>query len=221
MHVEVLVEDASGKLLLDSVLPRILGEQAHTHTWRTIPYKGIGRLPKDLRGSSDPARRILLDQLPRILSGYSRSLRGQDAAVVIVVDLDDRDCMAFKKELTDVLAQCSPAPRTLFRIAIEEMEAWLLGDMNAVLEQFPRAKRGVLDSYSQDSVCGTWETLADAVFPGGAAKLKSEGWRRIGEMKCEWAGQIGRRMDIESNSSPSFQAFRRGIERLCGQTDGK
>jgi hypothetical protein len=32
MHFEILVEDASGKLLLDSLLPKILGELGNPHT---------------------------------------------------------------------------------------------------------------------------------------------------------------------------------------------
>lgn len=216
MHFEVLVEDASGELLLRSVLPKILGQLGNPHTWRTHPYKGIGRVPKDLRGKTDPAKRILLDRLPKILAGYGKSLRGSDAAVVVIVDLDDRDCAGFKHELLHTLTRCRPKPRVLFRIAIEEMEAWLLGDKNAILKEFPRAKANILDSYHQDSICGTWEILADAVFPGGAARLKAEGYPRIGDEKCKWASHIGRHVDIESNRSPSLRVLRSGLLKLSG-----
>jgi hypothetical protein len=157
----------------------------------------------------------LLDRLPRILAGYGRSHQGQDAAVLVVVDTDDRDCVEFKQELVRILTNCQPRPRALFRLAVEEMEAWLLGDRAAILREFPRAKAGVLGSYTQDSVCGTWEKLADALFPGGSSALKAEGWPRIGEQKCKWAAQIGRHIDPEANKSPSFHAFRRGLLKLC------
>jgi len=180
MHFEILIEDASGELLLGSLLPKILGKNGDSHTWRTHAYRGIGRLPKDLRGKTDPWRRILLDQLPRILAGYGRSLPSTDAAVVVVVDLDERDCIAFKQELLQIQKRCHPRPKALFRLAIEEMEAWLLGDRNAIVKAFPRAKMHVLHSYRQDSICGTWETLADTLFPGGSPALKAEGYPRIG-----------------------------------------
>jgi len=64
MHVEILVEDASGELLINSLLPKILGNNGDKHTWKTHAYKGIGRVPKDLRGKTDPWKRIILDQLP-------------------------------------------------------------------------------------------------------------------------------------------------------------
>lgn len=216
MHFEILVEDASGELLLNSLLPKILGKHGDSHTWRTHAYRGIGRVPRDLRGMTDPWKRIILDQLPRILAGYGRSLQGTDSAVVVVVDLDDRGCIGFKQQLLQIPRRCRPRPRVLFRLAIEEMEAWLLGDKNAIVKAFPRVRMNVLHSYRQDSICGTWEPLADALFPGGSTALKAEGYPRIGEEKCRWATLIGRHLDVESNLSPSFRVFRFGLLKLSG-----
>jgi hypothetical protein len=134
----------------------------------------------------------------------------------VVVDLDERNCIDFKQELLQIQKRCHPRPNVLFRLAIEETEAWLLGDQKAIVKAFPRAKMGVLHSYRQDSICGTWETLADALFPGGSAALKGEGYPRIGEEKCGWAAQIGRHVDVGANLSPSFRAFRSGVLRLSG-----
>jgi len=94
------------------------------------------------------------------------------------------------------------------------MEAWLLGDRNAILKEFARARAHVLDSYLQDSICGTWEKLADAVFPGGSPALKAEGWPRIGQEKCKWASQVGRNLNVESNLSPSLRAFKHGVLKM-------
>lgn len=216
MHLEVLVEDASGELLLRSLLPKILGQSGGLHTWRFHPYKGIGRIPRDLRGKTDPSKRVLLDRLPKILAGYGLSHQGTEAAVVVLVDLDDRDCIRFKEELLQILRRCHPRPKVLFRIAIEEMEAWLLGDRRAILKEFPRAKVSVIDSYHQDSICGTWEKLADALFPGGSLALRLQGYPTIGQEKCRWATMIGRHLDVESNRSPSLRVFRSGLLKLCG-----
>ena len=81
MHIEVLVEDSSGEKLLTQLLPKILGNQGEPHTWRLKAYKGIGRIPQGLTAKADPAKRILLDQLPRLLQGYGKTL-GIDAVVV-------------------------------------------------------------------------------------------------------------------------------------------
>jgi hypothetical protein len=212
MHVEVLVEDSSGERLLDVLLPKIWGGQGDPHTWRVISYKGIGRLSPDLRTEHDPAKRALLLQLPRILRGYGAT-PGIDA-VVVVVDADARDCKAFLSELQAVAAGCRPAPKTMFRLAIEEIEAWYLGDRDAILEAYPKAKMKAFERYVQDSPCGTWELLADAIHSGGSAAIRKAGWPLPGQLKHEWAQQIGPHLDFDSNLSPSFRKFREGLTRL-------
>ena len=214
MHFELLVEDKSGCIAVDAVLENLLGTNGSPHSWKTHSYKGLGRIPRNLRGQTNPTKRLLLDRLPRVLQGYGKSL-GNWAAVVVVVDLDDRDCIAFKHELLDVLNSCDPRPATLFRIAIEEIEAWLLGDREAVKAAYPRAKDSILDAYSQDGICGTWEVLADAVHVGGSAALAKSGWPTPGVAKCQWAGKIAPHIDPDRNRSPSFQAFRDGVLRLA------
>ena len=215
MHFKLLVEDRSGGIAVDVLLEKILGANGEKHSWELRSYRGIGHIPKDLHRESDPAKRLLLNQLPRILQGYGRSL-DDSAAVVVVVDLDKRDCLAFKRELLAVLNACGPRPATLFRIAIEESEAWLLGDRAAVKAAYPRAKDSILNNYLQDGICGTWETLADAVHAGGAKALTKAGWPGAGEAKCRWAREIAPHMDPDRNRSPSFRAFRDGLRRLAG-----
>lgn len=212
MHIEILVEDSSGEKLLEAVLPKLLGEQGKLHSWRVHAYKGIGRIPKNLNMGGDPAKRILLDQLPKLLRGYGKT-PGIDA-VVVVLDSDQRDCVDFLGELKALAAGCNPAPHTLFRIAIEEMEAWYFGDQQALTAAYPKAKSEVLKRYRQDSVCGTWELLADAIYPGGSAAIKKAGWPLPGQVKHEWAEKIGPLLEPDRNVSPSFGKLRDGLRRL-------
>jgi len=213
MHIEFLVEDSSGEKMLSQLLPKILGGQGAPHTWRIKAYKGVGRIPAGLSVKADPAKRMLLDQLPRLLQGYGKTV-GIDA-VVVVLDTDNRECSAFLTELKSLLANCKPAPHTLFRLAIEETEAWYFGDKQSILQAYPRAKRDVIGRYTQDSVCGTWELLADAVYPGGSAAIKKTGWPLPGQIKHEWAEKITPFMDIDQNTSPSFMKLRDGLLQLA------
>lgn len=215
MHIEFLVEDSSGAKLIEQLVPKVLGESANLHTWRVISYKGIGRLPEGLDSKADPAKRILLDRLPRILQGYART-PGYEA-VVVICDTDGRDCKPFLEELQSISARFSPNITVLFRLAIEEMEAWYLGDRHALTSAYPRARKDVLARYEQDSTCGTWELLADAVHPGGARAARSGGIRVSGPLKHEWAEKIGPVMNVEDNSSASFQKFRDGVRRICSE----
>ena len=216
MHFEVLVEDQSGGIALDVVLEKILGKSGQSHSWRLHPYKGIGRIPANLHAVPNPRKRLLLNHLPRLLRGYGRSLQPGRDCVLVVVDLDTQDCIKLKQDLLGVLQACNPRPTTLFRIAIEEGEAWLLGDRDAVKAAYPNAKDPVLNGYAQDSICGTWEVLADAVHPGGSAPLKRAGYPTAGRAKCDWARNIAPRMDVSRNRSKSFQVFRDGVRRLAG-----
>ena len=216
MHFEVLTEDSSGSVVVEAILEKIFPDSLSIHTWEVYAYRGLGRIPKNLKGQTDPTRRILLDRLPDILEGYGRSLQHWEAAVIVVVDLDHRDCLAFKQELTSLLDKCIPAPSAIVRIAIEEIEAWLLGDRKAVTTAYPLAKTRILNSYVQDGIVGTWEVLADAVHPGGARSLKEKGYPEIGRAKRKWAEEIAPHMDIYQNRSKSFQVFRDGVRRLAG-----
>jgi len=179
--------------------------------FRVARENPIGKIPKGLK-PGDAAKRILLDQLPRVLAGYSRT-PGIDA-VIVVLDSDRHDCKAFLGELVALANTRAPGLRTMFRLAIEEMEAWYFGDREALLQAYPRARKDALDRYVQDSVCGTWELLADAVYQGGSKKVKAAGWPLPGQLKHEWAGRIGPLLVVDRNQSPSFGKLGDGLRRL-------
>lgn len=214
MHFEVLIEDISGKTALEILMPKIIKE----HTSTIHAYKGIGRIPQGLKSTSDPKRRILLDQIPRLIQGYGHTFskypRDYPSTLIIICDLDDRCLSEFRRELLDCLDKCTVKPATYFCIAIEEWESWYLGDINAVKTAYPKAKDVVLSTYRNDSICGTWEKLADAVFPGGAQGLVKLGGQAIGKEKNIWASTIPLHMDIDINQSPSFCYFREKLRSL-------
>ena len=216
MHFEILVEDRSGKTTLDIIVPKMIG---NGDTFRVIPYKGIGRIPKKLSGTTDPRKRILLDRLPALLRGYGKTFSdypaGYPATVIVVCDLDNKCLKAFRDELLGMLRAISPQPETRFCLAIEEGEAWLLGDLPAIFHSYPAARRTVLENYVNDSICGTWECLADAIYAGGANALRNKGWQAVGKEKSTWADRIAPVMDVENNASPSFRYFREKIRLLA------
>jgi len=62
MHFEILVEDQSGKKALDILIPKLIGDG---HTFSVHPYKGIGRIPKNLGDNTDASKRILLTRMSK------------------------------------------------------------------------------------------------------------------------------------------------------------
>lgn len=207
MYFQFLIEDQSSGALVDILMKKI------TQKYTTVQYdcksfRGIGGFTKKNTVKETKTGKILND-LATYMKGFNKSLRGIPAAIIIVLDNDNRDCSEFEKELQDVATKNMIEVDHVFCIAVEEVEAWLLGDEAAVLQAYPQAKIAVLHSYKQDSICGTWEILADAVYPGGYEKMKKECPTFIEKGKCkmEWSTHIGQYMDIRNNKSPSFNYF--------------
>lgn len=213
MYFHFLVEDMSGATLIEILMNKIRNSrddiQFHCHS-----FKGIGGLTKKNTIKETKTGKLLND-LATYLRGFNKSLQGIEAAIFIVVDNDTRDTEAFRNELKSVAEQNRITIDHVFCIAIEEMEAWLLGDAEAVKQAYPSAKLQIVQSYEQDSICGTWELLADAIYPGGLKRFRKEcpTFVEKGKYKNEWAQQIGQYMQIQKNKSPSFQYFIQEISK--------
>ena len=100
-----------------------------------------------------------------------------------------------------------------FEVLIEDQSGSMA--LEVILEKILSANAAVLDNYVQDSICGTWEILADAIYPGGVSRLKSLGYREAGEAKRQWAEEIAPRMNVDRNQSVSFRVFRDGLRALA------
>jgi hypothetical protein len=135
------------KKALDILVPKIVGEK---HTVKVHSYKGVGRIPRNIKDTGNAAKRILLENLPKLLKGYGKTFSNYPmdypAIVFLVCDLDDKCLKFFRQELFGILNQCNPKPKTRFCIAIEEGEAWFLGDLNAVKRAYPRARNKVFSN---------------------------------------------------------------------------
>jgi len=203
MRIHYLVEGESEAAFLKPWLKRAL--PGHQH--KIYPHKGKGALPRDLLEKPDPIRRGLLDQLPATLRAFGRTHDPATDRTLVLVDADQDDCRALKASLIALLETCRPAPRAIFRIAVEETEAFYLGDEPAIRAAFPKFKKAVHRAYEQDSICGTWEVFRDVV-----------GWRH--EAKVKWATMMAPHLGIATsgsalNRSPSFVSFYRAVHALA------
>jgi hypothetical protein len=209
MSVEFFIEDISGKNAMKILIPKLTG---YDNTVKITAYKGLGHIPKGLKPKNNAKKQNLLNDLPRILQGLGKVPSCK--AVIIICDLDDKNKNEFLAELYNIFESCHPKPHTIFCLAIEEFEAWYMGDLNAVRKAYPRAKNNVLNVYVNDSICGTWETLADAIYPGGSKALSKKGKQMVGEQKSLWAKTISPHMNVEENASPSFVEMRSQLRSL-------
>ncbi|MGL4944236.1 MAG: hypothetical protein ACRC46_13725 [Thermoguttaceae bacterium] len=222
LRLEILVEDASGKIVLESLVPKVIGESGSPHRYRIlniqeIKHRVMARMPRHTARTL-PWDEIMFETLTVSLRAYGRSLPPEKGVVVIVVDSDYHDPREFASQLESIAPRLDPAPHAVVCLATEEVEAWLLGDLAAVVEAYPAARQNLLAAYENDSICGTWETLADAVYRGGAAKLTAIGYPELGRVKCQWATKISHFVDVDENDSPSFQNFRDTLRQLTANT---
>lgn len=137
---------------------------------------------------------------------------------MVLLDADEEDCRVLKARLEDVVREVGMTTksavlpglrfRVLNRIAVEELEAWYFGDVEALRAVYPRIspnlaqRRGYRDP---DAISGgTWEALHRLLtyhrysVPG----------------KITLAEQISRHMDPKRNRSHSFQMFMNGLQAI-------
>lgn len=200
MHLEFLVEEPSAEIALQNLVPLILGEDA------TFSVHSYGDKPR------------LLRRLPSRLRGYGHWLPS-DWRVTVLVDCDSDDCLELKAELERMAREASLTTKTaagqggtfhvLNRIAVEELEAWFFGDVEAIVAAYGGVPPtlGSRARYSDpDHVPGgTWEALERV--------LQDAGHHCGGLAKIAAARDISSKMDPERNRSRSFQIFRDGLRQ--------
>lgn len=216
MRIEFLVEDISGSVLIQEIMKKynwqLETEGKESIEYNIKPYKGIGVIKKTKDAKLCKSQQLLSELPKRLRALQYQYIEHPEFAVFIVLDNDKRKTDSFYDELKAVAESNGIKMDYVFCIAVEEMEAWLLGDYNAILTAYPNIKDRIITkypNYQQDSICDTWEMLADMLTPKGFNSFKKDNNTvyDIGKKKTEWAMTIGSHMDIRNNRSPSFQHF--------------
>jgi hypothetical protein len=197
LHIEFLVEEYSAQVVLENILPKMLLAET---SFAVRPF----------RGKPD-----LLKNLPARLKGYKQIPNCQ---VVVLVDRDNDDCQELKTKLEDVardiglvtkssISSCDQCFQVLNRIAIEELEAWFFGDINALVMAYP----GVPVSLASKTKYRDPDAITGGTAEALERVLQRAGYHRGRLEKVKAARDISPHMDPVSNRSQSFQVFRKGL----------
>jgi len=197
--IHVLVEGPSERTLLEEWGERLLGAQRI----RVHPHQGKGALPSNLGERPRPKRRGLLDQLPAKLRGFARSSQPGTHQVLVLIDADRDDPVELAGRISAAATNVAPDLSVAVCVAVEETEAFYLGDLAALRRAFPSADMSKARAYEPDSVVGTWELFGEIVRdPGGN--------------KVAWAEAMSPVLTIEParSRSPSFRCLVRTLSRF-------
>lgn len=218
MYFQFLIEDSSTEILIHHIMEKIQILYSDKEIlYDSKSFSGIGHL----RTSGNIMERKggnLLNNLQMYLKAFDKTLRnmGNQAAIIIVLDNDQREPEEFRRQLEQIASNSLLFTHHIYAIAVKEMEAWLLGDEDAIWQAYPNARRNYLREYKQDSICDTWQVLANMLYSGGLKRLQKKAgskYTEIGKMKCEWADKIGFFLNLKKNKSPSFQYFISQLEK--------
>ena len=178
----VFVEETSAKALLDAILPRILPEDVRH---RVVPFEGKSDLEKQLIGKI-------------------RGWKAPNSKFLILRDQDSGDCRKVKE---GILELCRRAGRrdAMVRIACHELEAWYLGDLEAV-------ERGL--EVKGVSAQATSAKFRDPDRLNNAAQ-ELESLTRGVYQKVGGTRRIAPHLDLSgTNRSMSFRVFCEGVRKL-------
>ena len=207
MYFHFLVEDASTEALIHQLMKLILPTD-NDHTYSCKSYHGLGGFRKN-GDIKEQKTGKLLNELLIALPGISKALQKIPAVIVVVLDSDQRNPTEFQDRIEQTLKEKEILTDYVICLAVQEIESWLLGDKQAISVAYPQARLSLLDNYQADGPDANCMTLANIVYKGGWKKLQKScsAYAEIGKQKELWANTIGKHMNIEGNTSPSFNRF--------------
>ncbi len=201
MRIEFLLEEESAEAALRILVPKLL------------PAHYVSRF-RVFEGCTD-----LLKQLTGLLKGYHKRITQpgqQDLRIVVLLDADG----VATRRLTELEASAVAAGLLTYAqattgqvfyvvntLAVQELEAWYLGDRDAIQMAYPRVRPqhfGGLPT-NPDTIPDAWETLLRVLQQADPRATKG---------KVRWAEAIAPHLDLPANKSPSFQHFRQSLALL-------
>lgn len=174
------------EVCLRGILPKVFPSWVENVDWVSVPHNGKSALQKSI---------------PRKISAW----REPNVRFVILQDNDGGDCIALKSHLRE-LASARSEDQVLIRIVCQELESWLLGDLQAVKAAYPKAsiQPGKLP-----------QKLRDPDRLGNAAQELAQITGT--KAKVQRAGLIADKMNLSDNRSYSFKIFLTGLQQLCAR----
>ena len=203
MHIKFFLEEPSAEETLKHLLPKILVKDV---SYEFHTFQG---------------RDEMLKELPKRLKG--EQWIPDNWRIIVLIDEDRKDCHELKANLEKAaheagfVTKSSAAQNEDFqivnRIAVEELEAWFFGDVeavNAAYSKIPINLQSKAKYRNPDAISGgTSEALERLLIQ------KNYYTKRIS--KPTVAQKIAKHMEPSRNRSRSFQVFVEGLKACVGE----
>lgn len=186
VFLEILVEEKSMEVFLRGLLPRILPEGfILDHNCTVRAHNG---------------KQDLQRKLPQTVRAY----RHYPSPVILMVlqDQDSSDCRNLKQSLINLIESNNNEVNYLIRIVCRELENWYLGELDAVEQVYPDSKASRFKSRA---------IYRNPDIPQGSVEM-SKMTKNFSKVGC--ARSIGQILEVNQNTSISFQHFVSGLNRL-------
>ena len=122
---------------------------------------------------------------------------------MILHDKDSHDCVQLKQKLRDICHAARPDLHPLVRIACHELEAWYLGDFDALSSAYPDFDAGPVRYRAKYRNVDALANAAEELFKLVPAYQKVSGSRKMGKS-----------IETDRNISHSFRVFVQGVQQL-------
>ena len=159
------------------------------------------------------------DGKPGVIAHFHRlicRLDDPEARFIVLVDKDSRDCRQLKREILDLAQKECPAQveRLLVRIACRELEAWHLGDVDALRKAYPTtrdAKWRKIERRDPDPDIDR-PPYPSVILRNLPDFTKRDAARKMGDiLGRKWAE------NANGNRSASFRYFVSGVMKMRGE----
>ena len=202
MHIEFLLEEPSAEEALTAILPKILSDEV---SYDFFVFEG-----KD----------DLLNKLPTRLKGYQWI--PDDWRIIVLVDGDREDCLQLKAKLEKAAHEAGFVTKSTVttdsdfqvvnRVAIEELEAWFFGDVEALHAAYPRVSK----TLQYQAKYRNPDAIAGGTYEALERLLIRKNYYRDKLPKPAVARNIAQHMEPSRNRSKSFQVFVEGLNACIG-----
>jgi len=178
-----LVEDYSTKKFLEGILPR-LGFEEHQFEI------------KHHRGKED-----LISHLNQIIPSLSKRAE----QIIVIIDQDKQNCVKLKNKIQEKMAWCTCEYK--IRIACYELEAWFLGDMEAIAKCSPRFKASFFQGKKK------YRDVDNIPKPSSVIEQIVPDWKERYASKPKFAEKIAQEVSLkgqnfeQANRSHSFHVL--------------